>query len=69
MKWTKTLPDQPGFYFMRWQRGKRRVVEVWGSQVPYIFVRGAGVNCSLTRVKPTTEWAGPIPEPEEPEDE
>ena len=67
MKWTKELPTQEGMYFFRGPRMKRRVVEVYVE--PYdghLMAKGVNIFHEVSRLPPECQWAGPIPEPEEP---
>lgn len=73
LKWTSEPPTEPGFYFVKWPRASMRVVEITnklcdnGSHME-LFANGYGVHCSVSYFDRRTQWAGPIPEPVEPEE-
>lgn len=65
LKWTTNPPDQPGWYFRKevvHKANNRRAVAI----VPIFFeeVREIGVT---DNANVTLYWAGPIPEPEDPD--
>lgn len=65
MQWTTEQPTKPGWYWMR-DTGPRRVR--MGEQRRIVYVRNyVGALCIDNWQIPDsdTEWAGPLPEPEE----
>lgn len=65
MKWTKDQPTKPGWYWIR-NAGQRK--EYIGEERRVVCVRDyVGKLCIENWEIPDkdTEWAGPVPEPEE----
>jgi len=61
-RWTKPLPTCAGAYWCRRKDGQRITVEVVMLKgVPQVDL---GTHCILC--PPDHEWAGPLPEPQEP---
>ena len=66
MKWTKDSPVEPGWYWWRVKRDDAEVIRVVthdaGLRLQSEFYNDLVTKCA-------GEWAGPIPEPQETEDE
>lgn len=70
MKWTKELPNEPGWYF--WRMPKLDLEQVYYvTKCKNGFYFGACKWSQSSKVKPDPHvlWAGPIPEPALPEPE
>jgi hypothetical protein len=67
MKWTKERPKQSGWYWV--DDGEMRIVWVDFSDkivyVYYVFECGLQIDEIQIYKQEYTEWAGPIPEPED----
>lgn len=69
MKWTKQPPTEPGWYFWRWDNSTIRVFYVSerkSGRLGYGVCKGSA-SC-IVDDDDDVEWAGPFPEPEEPEE-
>ena len=70
LKWTTKLPAEEGWYLYRIRR--------WGVERAYFIMKAPngrlymgsqkGSRGSLVKFQEHVEWAGPLPEPEEPEE-
>ena len=64
MKWTDKLPDAPGFYWCKMD-GLQSIVLCKKVNTGIIVEFYSGEGAPVEEMGDKTQWAGPIPEPEE----
>jgi hypothetical protein len=70
MKWTTKRPTQPGWYWVRTPGGAGTILQLYYAhgELYYWFDKPSKHPRAVTAVSVAdarTQWAGPIPEPEE----